>query len=153
MPSKQNIGVRFSLSAKKIKINFLNYISILMVYIFGTKMPKKLKIQNALTKIFGLGYNQSKFIVNNLGITSKGFIYDLTKHQKFKLLHLLETSNILLKLDLKRQRMNCLNKLIKIKSYKGARLLLGLPLRGQRTHTNRKTSKKILNNFRDNRTR
>jgi len=118
-----------------------------MVYIFGTKMSNKLKIKNALTKIFGLGINQSKYLLNKLGITENVYVFELTKNQKLRLVQLLEVSPLILKLDLKRNQINSLNRLIKIKSYRGLRLLQNLPLRGQRTHTNRKTAKKHLNVF------
>jgi len=118
-----------------------------MVYIFGTSMPNKLKMKDSLTKIFGLGGNDSKQIMRKLGITEKTYILELTKTQKLKLIRLLETSTFVLKLELKREKINYLNKLIKIKSYRGSRLLQNLPSRGQRTHTNRKTSKKSLNAF------
>jgi len=118
-----------------------------MVYIFGTKMSNKLKIKNALTKVFGLGLNQSMYILNKLGLTDKVHLFELNKNQKLKFINLLETAPLVLKLDLKRQKKNYLNRLVKIKSYKGSRLLQNLPLRGQRTHNNRKTAKKHLNTF------
>ena len=110
-------------------------------------MSNKFKVKNALTKVLGLGLNQSTYILNKLGFTDKIYIFELNKNQKLKLVNLLETLPFVLKSDLKREKINFLNRLVKIKCYKGSRLLQNLPLRGQRTHTNRKTSKKHLNTF------
>ncbi|KAI2504793.1 hypothetical protein MHU86_9560 (mitochondrion) [Fragilaria crotonensis] len=57
---------------------------------------------------------------------------------------MVENSEILITSDLKRQKLNHKN-LVFIKSYRGLRKIKGLPVRGQRTHTNGRTARKIKN--------
>lgn len=121
-----------------------------MAYLLGTNIPEKKKISIALTQIFGIGLNTSKMICQNLGLTENIRIFDLTKEQKNKLVRYIENSNFLIKSDLIRSIGDFRNHLINIRTYRGLRTQQGFPSRGQRTHTNSKTAKKLklnVNNF------
>ena len=116
-----------------------------MAYLLGTTIPDKKKIVTALTEVYGIGKNKAGFICKNLGFTNNIRIFELTKEQKTKLVRYIETSNIVIKSDLERNIFNFKTNLTNIRSYRGIRASQGFPVRGQRTHTNSKTAKKIKN--------
>ena len=60
-----------------------------------------------------------------------------------RLIKLIENSDLIVSNDLKKLQSLFLKKLINIKAYKGIRRISGLPVRGQRTHTNAKTSRRF----------
>ncbi len=114
-----------------------------MAYLLGTHISDKKKINIALTNIFGIGLISSKNICQKLGLTENIRIFDLTKEQKNKLIRCVENSDLLIKSDLKKSIFDFRNRLINIRTYRGLRSQQGFPCRGQRTHTNSKTSKKF----------
>lgn len=114
-----------------------------MVYLYESKIPEHKSVFFALTFIFGIGKVNSTLICKKLGFSLNLKIKDLSKEQISKLLKIIESLNIELASDLKKLRLLTVKKLISIKSYRGLRRAQGLPVRGQRTHTNARTSKKI----------
>ena len=114
-----------------------------MAYLLGTRIQDKKKISIALIQIFGIGLVTSKNICQKLGFTQNIKIFDLTKEQKNKLVRYVESSNLLIKSDLKRSILNFRTDLINLRTYRGLRSQNGFPCRGQRTHTNSKTAKKF----------
>jgi small subunit ribosomal protein S13 len=113
-----------------------------MVYIFESELPKNKSILFALTNIFGVGKLNSFLLCKKLGFSQNLKITDLSQKQIIKLIKNIESSNLILASDLKKERFLKLKKLLSIKSYKGLRRNQGLPIRGQRTHTNARTSRK-----------
>jgi small subunit ribosomal protein S13 len=67
----------------------------------------------------------------------------LTPDQSLKLIKFIENLNLLINNNLKKSNIMLAKKLVQIKAYKGIRKLRGLPVRGQRTHTNAKTASKL----------
>nr|YP_010139032.1 ribosomal protein S13 [Lithodesmium undulatum]QQJ94640.1 ribosomal protein S13 [Lithodesmium undulatum] len=116
-----------------------------MVYILDTELLKTKSIFFALKKIFGIGSSTSIFLSKQMGCAINFKIKDLSVDQVSKLLQLITKSKNLINEDLKKNRLFLFKKLILIKSYRGLRRLKGLPVRGQRTHTNANTSKKKFN--------
>jgi small subunit ribosomal protein S13 len=114
-----------------------------MAYFLGTSISEDKKITVALTQIYGIGKKGATFICKNLGLTDNIRIFELTKEQKIKLIRYIENSTLLITEDLKRSIFDFKTKLITIRSYRGIRSQQGFPVRGQRTHTNSKTSKKF----------
>jgi small subunit ribosomal protein S13 len=113
-----------------------------MVYLFESELPENKSILLSLTHIYGIGKSNSFFICKKLGFSRNLKIKNLSKEQTNKLLKTIESSNFELAGDLKKIKLLTLKKLISIKSYKGLRRHQGLPVRGQRTHTNAKTARK-----------
>ena len=113
-----------------------------MVYLFESELPKNKLISFALSSIYGIGKANSFFICKKLGFSSNLTLKDLSKEQFNKLVKILESSDLLLADDLLKFRLLISKKLVSIKSYRGLRRYQGLPVRGQRTHTNAKTSRK-----------
>jgi small subunit ribosomal protein S13 len=114
-----------------------------MAYFLGININDRKKIIIGLTKIYGIGPNNAKYICKILGFTGNIRTYQLTGIQTFKLSKLLDNLNVTTGPDLKQQISNCKKHLLNIKSYRGIRHNYGFPIRGQRTRTNAKTSKRL----------
>ena len=113
-----------------------------MVYLFESELPKNKFIPFALSTIYGIGKTHSFLLCKKLGFSSNLTVKDLSKEQISKLIKTLESSNLLLAGDLLKSRLLIAKKLVSIKSYRGLRKYQGLPVRGQRTHTNARTARK-----------
>lgn len=114
-----------------------------MTYILETKLLESLSVLNALKNIFGIGKTQSLLLCKNLGYSSNLKVKDLSEEQVFKLLKLIESLDLKTTSELKKMKILISKRLTSIKSYRGLRKIRGLPVRGQRTHTNAKTCKKV----------
>ena len=115
-----------------------------MVYILETKLSNSISVYYALQSIYGLGKNKSFLFCRQMGFASNLKILNLSEEQVLKFLKLVESSNIFLTDNLKKHNRLVIKRLIFIKSYRGLRRIKGLPVRGQRTHTNSKTAAKIV---------
>jgi len=113
-----------------------------MIYLFESEVSENKPIFISLTQIYGIGKHTSFFICKKLGFSKNLKVKNLSKEQITKLIKTIENLKLNLSSDLK--KINLLNSknLISIKSYRGLRRYQGLPVRGQRTHTNAKTAKK-----------
>jgi small subunit ribosomal protein S13 len=114
-----------------------------MVYILETELLDNKSIYFSLTKVFGVNRFQSFLICKKLGLSYNVTLYTLTPYQSIKLIKFVENLDLLINNHLKKSNIMLAKKLIQIKTYKGIRRLRGLPVRGQRTHTNAKTSSKL----------
>ncbi len=115
-----------------------------MIYLIESKLPENMSIFFALQQIYGIGKNNSFFICKKLGFSINLKVKNLSKNQTTNLLNLIESLNLIIGSDLKKFNNLIMQNLISIKSYKGTRKLQGLPVRGQRTHTNARTARKKL---------
>lgn len=113
------------------------------MYIFETELSENKSISLALTKIYGLGISTSKIITKKLGFLSNLKTKHLTQGQLNLIVKITNSFNIKLAGDLKKIQTLNIKRLISIKSYRGLRMFQGLPVRGQRTHSNSQTSKKF----------
>lgn len=116
-----------------------------MVYLFESELPENKSVFLALIYIYGFGKTNSLSVCRKLGFSKSLKLKNLSKDQTNKLIKTIESLNKELASDLKKSKKLALKKLVSIKSYKGLRKIRGLPVRGQRTHTNAKTSKKRFN--------
>jgi small subunit ribosomal protein S13 len=113
-----------------------------MVRILGNNLSNKKKIYIALTSIYGIGIPTSLKILKQLNIDPNVKVPDLTESNTSSLRDLLETEEFKLEGDLKRLIGANIKRLIDINSFRGRRHLKGLPVRGQRTRTNNRTSRR-----------
>ena len=113
-----------------------------MVYIFESELPKNKSILFAVTSVFGIGKSNSFMFCKKLGFSKNLKVKDLSREQIIKIIKTIEFSNLVISSDLKKLKALNTKRLISIKSYKGFRRKQGLPVRGQRTHTNARTSRK-----------
>lgn len=114
-----------------------------MPRLLNIQIPDKKRVLIGLTYIKGIGLSRSKLICEILNIDRKFYMKDLTKVQLSSIANHIRThyktgqkieSDILINI----------RALMKISSYKGIRHFKGLPLRGQRTKTNSRTSRKTI---------
>ena len=118
-----------------------------MLYLFESELPKNKSVFISLLRIFGIGKFNSILICKQLGFSLNFKAANLSKEQVNKILKIFEYLNLQVGGDLKKFETLNLKKQMFIKCYKGFRKLRGLPIRGQRTHTNCKTTKKLLKNM------
>lgn len=112
-----------------------------MVYIFETKINPKLSVIEGLSKVYGIGRNQSSRILYSLGIQKKASFDTLSKNHLTKIRKLVE-KDLIVASRLRQEQVSNIRNLIKIRCYKGSRHRNRLPVRGQRTSTNARTQKK-----------
>lgn len=113
-----------------------------MVYLFESELPKNKLLSLALCNIYGLGRSYALSICKKLGFSKNLKVQYLSKDQITRLIKYIESLDIIIAGDLLKVRLLIAKKLVSIKSYRGLRRYQGLPVRGQRTHTNAKTSRK-----------
>ena len=113
-----------------------------MLYVLETKLPENKSVVFALTKVYGIGEKTAYSICKKLGFSINLKTKDLTQEQVEEIIQLVDSLNLTLNNELKKLRSLNLKTLVSIKSYRGLRRVRGLPVRGQRTHTNAKSSKK-----------
>lgn len=113
-----------------------------MLYFLETKLPEYKSVYFALMNIYGIGKNTAYIICKKLGFSVNLKIKDLTQEQITEMIQLVDSLNLNLNNELKTLKSSTLTNLVSIKSYKGLRRVRGLPVRGQRTHTNAKSARK-----------
>nr|YP_009144725.1 ribosomal protein S13 [Pseudo-nitzschia multiseries]AKJ77333.1 ribosomal protein S13 [Pseudo-nitzschia multiseries] len=113
-----------------------------MLYLLETKLPENKSVFFALTNVYGIGKSTAFSICKKLGFSMNLKTKDLTQEQIIEILQLIDSLNLKLNNELKNLRSMNLKTLVSIKSYRGLRRVRGLPVRGQRTHTNAKSSRK-----------
>nr|YP_010395032.1 ribosomal protein S13 [Phytopythium vexans]YP_010395060.1 ribosomal protein S13 [Phytopythium vexans]DAZ89469.1 TPA_asm: ribosomal protein S13 [Phytopythium vexans]DAZ89497.1 TPA_asm: ribosomal protein S13 [Phytopythium vexans] len=113
-----------------------------MLYIFNKTISDSKSILYSLTILYGINEYQSKKICKNIGINPQITINKLKNNHVNRLINYIN-KNIKIEQLLKKSKKDRLTELLEIKSNRGIRQSLGLPVRGQRTHTNAKTIKKI----------
>lgn len=112
-----------------------------MARIAGVDLPNDKRIEIALTYIYGIGTTSSSSIIKSAGINPDTRVKDLTEDEVAKIRDAIESENIVVEGDLKRQIAGDIKRLTDINCYRGRRHRLGLPVRGQRTKTNARTRK------------
>ena len=116
----------------------------LMVHILGVHIPDDKRVVIGLTRIYGIGRFRASFLCQELGINESTRVRDLTDSQRSSIFQYIE-ENFCVESDLRREKGTVIKQLIEISGHRGFRHRIGLPLRGQRTHTNAKTQKKLAN--------
>ncbi len=111
-----------------------------MVRIAGVDIPNEKHIRISLTYIFGVGRSTAEKILEDLSIKKDTKAKDLTEEEVVKIRDYLE-SKLKIEGDLRREVSQNIKRLIEINSYRGIMHRRGLPVRGQRTHTNARTRK------------
>lgn len=111
-----------------------------MVRIAGVDIPNEKHVSISLTYIFGVGRSTAEKILDSLSIKRDTRTKDLTEEEVVKIRDYLE-SNLKIEGDLRREVSQNIKRLIEINSYRGIMHRRGLPVRGQRTHTNARTRK------------
>ena len=111
-----------------------------MARLVGVDLPRNKRIEIALTYIYGIGLTTSKKILAETGINPDTRSDDLTEEELVKLRDYIQ-QNLKVEGDLHREVSQNVKRLMEIGCYRGLRHRRGLPVRGQRTHTNARTRK------------
>ena len=111
-----------------------------MARIAGVDLPREKRVEIGLTYIFGIGLTTSKLILRETGIDPDTRVRDLTEEEVVRLREYIDR-NLKIEGDLRREVSQNIKRLMEIGCYRGLRHRKGLPVRGQRTHTNARTRK------------
>ena len=111
-----------------------------MARISGVDIPRDKQAQISLTYIFGIGLTTSQQLLTELEIDPTARVKDLTDSEVAQIRGYIE-ENLKVEGDLRRQTSQDIKRKMEIGSYQGLRHRRGLPVRGQRTHTNARTRK------------
>ena len=111
-----------------------------MARLVGVDLPRDKRVEIGLTYIYGIGLTTSKKILAETGVDPDVRIKDLTEDDLTKLRDYIQ-ENIKVEGDLHREVSQNVKRLMEIGCYRGLRHRRGLPVRGQRTHTNVRTRK------------
>ena len=114
------------------------------MYLFQSEILKNKSLKFIVSSIYGLSKYYTKIVLKKLGFSDNLKLINLKSNHILELVRLIELIPVLKSSDLKKYKFSTFQNLIEIKTVKAKRLLRGLPVRGQRTHTNSKTSKKKL---------
>ncbi len=111
-----------------------------MARIAGVDLPREKRLEIALTYIFGIGRPRAQDICQFADVDAGKKVQDLTDDEILKIRQFID-QNYRVEGDLRREVSQNIKRKIEIGSYQGIRHRRGLPVRGQRTHTNARTRK------------
>ena len=108
--------------------------------IAGVNIPTNKRVEIALTYIHGIGRTKAKQITDKLGIPVERRVQDLSDQEVLQIREAIDAGHSV-EGDLRRQVAMNIKRLMDLACYRGLRHRKGLPVRGQRTHTNARTRK------------
>lgn len=111
-----------------------------MARLVGVDLPRDKRIEVGLTYIYGIGLTTSQKILAETGVDPSIRVKDLSEDDLSKLRDYIQ-ENLKVEGDLHRENSQNVKRLMEIGCYRGLRHRRGLPVRGQRTHTNARTRK------------
>lgn len=111
-----------------------------MARIAGIDLPRNKRVEISLTYIYGIGLNRSQQICAETGVDPDTRVRSMTDDEVSKVRRFID-DNYQVEGDLRREVQQNIKRKIEIGSYQGVRHRRGLPVRGQRTHTNARTRK------------
>jgi small subunit ribosomal protein S13 len=111
-----------------------------MARIAGVNIPTNKRVHIALTYIHGIGLTKAKEITGKLGIGEQTRVQDLTDQEVLQIRETID-AGYTVEGDLRRTNSQNIKRLMDLACYRGLRHRKGLPVRGQRTHTNARTRK------------
>lgn len=111
-----------------------------MARIAGVDLPREKRVEIALTYIFGIGLPTAQRILDKTGVSPDSRVRDLSDGEVARLRQMIERE-VKVEGALRTEVAMNIKRLMDIGSYRGMRHKRGLPVRGQRTHTNARTKK------------
>ncbi len=111
-----------------------------MARIAGVNIPTQKRVSIALTYIHGIGRTKANQICTKCGIPDERRVNDLTEEEVIRVREAIDTDYIV-EGDLRREVAMNIKRLMDLGCYRGVRHRKGLPVNGQRTHTNARTRK------------
>ena len=111
-----------------------------MARISGVDIPREKRLEVSLTYIFGMGRTRAQQTIAQTGLNADTRVRDLTDEEVTRLRTYID-SNFKVEGDLRRDIAQDIKRKMEIGCYEGVRHRKGLPVHGQRTHTNARTRK------------
>ena len=111
-----------------------------MVRIGGVELPRNKRMEFALTYIYGIGNTSAKEILEKASIDPGIKSNDITEQQAIKIREIID-ADYTIEGELRKEVIMNIKHLMDLGNYRGRRHRRGLPVRGQRTHTNARTRK------------
>jgi small subunit ribosomal protein S13 len=111
-----------------------------MARLSGVDLPREKRVEIALTYVFGIGRSRSQEILKNTGVSPDIRVRDLAEEDLIKIAKWVD-DNYTTEGDLRRSVQADIRRKVEIGCYQGLRHRRGLPVHGQRTHTNARTRK------------
>jgi len=111
-----------------------------MARIAGVDLPREKRVEIALTYIFGIGLPTSQHLLDKTAVNPSTRVRDLSDAEVARLRQVIERE-VKVEGALRTEVAMNIKRLMDIGSYRGSRHRKGLPVRGQRTHTNARTKK------------
>ena len=111
-----------------------------MARIAGVNIPTQKRVEIGLTYIFGIGRTKARDIVQKVGIEDARRVNQLTDQEVLQIREAIDR-DFTVEGDLRRETAVNIKRLMDLATYRGLRHRKGLPVRGQRTHTNARTRK------------
>jgi small subunit ribosomal protein S13 len=111
-----------------------------MARIAGVDIPREKRLEISLTYIFGIGRTTAAQICDETGIDASTRVRDLTDDEVAQIRAWID-NNLKVEGDLRRDIQQDIKRKMEIGCYQGLRHRRGLPVHGQRTHTNARTRK------------
>lgn len=112
-----------------------------MPRISGVDIPPEKRTEIALTYIYGIGRSRAGRILTEAKVDPAKRAKELSDKEIFGITTAIQKSGFKIEGDLRREVQQNIRRLIDIRCYKGQRHVRGLPVRGQRSHTNARTRK------------
>jgi small subunit ribosomal protein S13 len=106
----------------------------------GVELPKAKRMDVALTYIYGIGSSSARKILASARVDSAKRTDDVTDEEQVRIRQIIDNS-YKVEGDLRRELQQAVKRLMDLGCYRGLRHRRGLPVRGQRTHTNARTRK------------
>ena len=111
-----------------------------MARIAGVNIPAQKRVEIGLTYIHGIGPSKAQEITDKVGIPAERRVNQLTDAEVLQIRETIDR-DYLVEGDLRREVITNIKRLMDLGCYRGLRHRKGLPVRGQRTHTNARTRK------------
>ena len=111
-----------------------------MARIAGVNIPTAKRVEIALTYIYGIGRTKAQMICQTVGIPPERRVNQMTDDEVLRVREVIDR-DVMVEGDLRRDVAMNIKRLTDLGSYRGIRHRKGLPVRGQRTHTNARTRK------------
>ena len=112
-----------------------------MARIAGVDLPREKRVEIGPTYIYGIGRVVSNRLLNEAGVSPDTRVKDLTDDEVARIQKAIETLEVPVEGDLRREIALNIKRLQEIGCYRGIRHRKGLPVRGQKTKTNARTRK------------
>lgn len=111
-----------------------------MARVAGVELPRNKRMEIALTYIYGIGRSLAQQILEKANVPAERKSDDLTGDEQVRIRQVID-QDCKVEGDLRREVQQAIKRLMDLGSYRGIRHRRGLPVRGQRTHTNARTRK------------